>query len=632
MRSLSFNYSTKPVSLHEIGLGPFPLEDRVEQALEQNPGINWHPTGMGRDHYLDRMEVILTAAKDWQNAEGAMIDPVYGKEWGQTTSRFASSGAVLLYFGRLPELTPYVYRAMDWVCSRLPRGLMDAPDFQTREIMTAYLCLKDQAPAADLERWAAGIRAIEPEKIYHVVSPSGEKIETLHNWNLYLCAGEVMRQQEGLGPEDGFLWGEQLFHKYVPVQLRHHFTAYGMYRDPADPITYDIQSRLQLATALAYGYHGELSPTIAEILRRGALTTLLFLTPDGLVPFGGRSDQFLFREIAAAVLCELEARRYYPSHPALAGAFKRQAHRSTQAIDRWLVEMHPHRHLKQGFDPLENWGTDRYGYYSVYSLLASSLLGLAALFADDTIPEAPCPSEIGGFTFPLQPAFHKIFSNCQNTYLEIDTAADLRFNATGLGSFQRRGVPTETALAMPFSAAPGFNLKQAYIPAQPCAIGPAWMTGGQWRLLAELSENLECELKMLNGTHDEQHFQVLYNTPEEQITETYRLHAGEVQIQASVRQAGGSVERIRFLVPVLLTDGSSEACIQLEPGLLALEYLGARYRVRFDPQLKARLDDRKMGNRNGIYQTLILEALGAAISIVLQLQPADMQRKEEEEP
>ncbi|MHB9025801.1 MAG: hypothetical protein ACYC7E_16810 [Armatimonadota bacterium] len=53
------------------------------------------------------------------------------------------------------------------------------------------------------------------------------------------------------------LWGDAFFDKYLPAQLG-HFTEYGMYRDPNDPITYDITTRLQIAAALALGYAGPL--------------------------------------------------------------------------------------------------------------------------------------------------------------------------------------------------------------------------------------------------------------------------------------------------------------------------------------------------------------------------------------
>lgn len=610
-------FSPEIYPLTSIGLSEYPLEGRVEHLLDSASPPDWQPTGLNRTSYLDLMEIILRTARGWQDEHGAIIDPVYGKEWGQTTSRFAASGAILLAHGRMPELAPGVGRAMDWVCARLPRRQMEAPDFQTREIMTAYLCLKNLASPTDLARWADGIRAVEPERVYQVVSPDGKDIERLHNWNLYASAGESMRWAEGLAPADpSSCWGLNFFHKYVPVQLRQHFTAHGMYRDPNDPLTYDIQSRLQLAIALAYGYGGEWQTVIAEVLRRGALTSLLCLTPDGLVPFGGRSDQFHFREIAVAALCELEARRYQQPNPTLAGAYKRQAHLSTRAVRRWLVAMQPHRHLKNGFPPEANWGTDRYGYYSVYSLLTSSLLGLAALFADDAIPEAPCPAETGGFTLELKPAFHKVFANCQGTFVAIDTAADLHHNATGLGSLQSAGAPSELALAMPFTHTPDYNLDPAYRAQEPLAIGPAWLRAGQWQGLAGFSAGLESVFEVLVDQPNRQVFEIRYQAGGETICEQYHLTAGRLSLRVRVETA----EALRLRVPLLSSDGDQTARLHFGAQAVHLTYRGASYTVRYPAGAQATLDLQPIGNRNGIYRLLVIEQPGPEIQIEMEIE------------
>ncbi|WP_431213920.1 hypothetical protein ACQ86N_03245 [Puia sp. P3] len=151
---------------------------------------------------------------------------------------------------------------------------------------------------------------------------------------------------------------------------------------------------------------------------------LHFTSPDGLAPFGGRSSQFNFQEGIIAALCELEAKRYKTTDIQLAGAFRRQAHLSAQSIRRWVMDMQPLRHIKNGFPPGSLHGIDEYGKYSVYSLYCSSVLGLAALYADDSIEEAPCPSETGGYVLELSPAFHKVFASTASSQIEIDTEAD----------------------------------------------------------------------------------------------------------------------------------------------------------------------------------------------------------------
>lgn len=426
--------------------------EMVQRALAAAPPRDWAPSGIDRTAYLDLAEIIVRAAAGWQDAGGAIIDPVAGFEHGQTSPRFAASGAILLAFGRAPELRGAIERTMSWSCRRLADREAQAPDFWMRELMTAYLCLAPISDPTRVAEWAADLRCVNPERTYRKVKPDGQGLETLYNWTIYAMAGEWLREAAGLcGPEAG-ICGRVFVEKYLPPQLV-HFSPEGMYRDPGDPITYDITTRLQTIIPLAFGYDGPASAELHRLLQRAGLAMLLFLTPDGYVPYGGRSSQFQFQEAIIAALCELEARRYREADPRLAGAFKRQAHRSTQAVRRWL-QMQPFRHLKNGFPPAANHGRDAYGHYSVYSLLAASFFGLAALFADIEIPEAPCPAEIGGFVFTLPDAFHKVFATCAGAHVEIDLRADPRYDATGLGRFTRAGVPLELGPGMPFTATP----------------------------------------------------------------------------------------------------------------------------------------------------------------------------------
>lgn len=299
-----------------------------------------------------------------------------------------------------------------------------------------------------------------------------------------------MRETAGLCSDEAGICGRAFVEKYLPSQLN-HFSPEGLYRDPGDPMTYDFTTRLQAAVALAFGYRGPASEALNENLCRAGYATLLYVSPDGYAPYGGRSGGVNFQEAIIAALCELEARRHRDTDPRLASAYKRQAHRSALSVRRWLLEMDPFRHLKNGFDPAANFGRDAYGHYSVYSLLAASFFGLAALFADDSIPEAPCPAEIGGYVFALPDAFHKLFATGGNTHVELDLRADAHYDATGLGRFTRTGVPLELGPGMPITATPAYLLPADLVAAQPLAIGPAWPSGEGWQALAGLSDGLQ---------------------------------------------------------------------------------------------------------------------------------------------
>lgn len=584
----------------------------------------------------------MRTAAPWQDARGAIIDPVAGKECGQTSPRFAAPGAILLAYGRAPDLREPVYRAMDWSCASLAAQRAESADFWTRELATAFLCLVPVAPPARVAQWRRDLSSVVPERAYQSISVDGSTLSQLHNWSVYAAAGEWLREAAGLGPPaPGCLWGGAFFDKYMGPQ-RCHFTEHGMYRDPGDPITYDITTRLQVATALAFGYDGPLRMDYEELLRRGGLTLLLLVSADGYVPYGGRSSQFQFQEAIVAALCELEARRYRTSDARLAGAFKRQAHLSALATRRWLTDMTPLRHIKNGFPPADSWGRDTYGHYSVYSLLTASFFGLAALFADDTIPETPAPAESGGYLLNLgvataapgaAGAFHKLVAAAGGSQIVIDTNADPHYDATGLGRFTCRGVPLELGPGMPFCATPYFVLAEAHRPPCPTAVGPAWEASangngatpgaGQWVRLAELSADLAASVDVTRTEPGMVAFTVTYKHAGSGMTvvESFALTDGRVAIRASVSRHAVPVTRIRYLVPLLVTDGEARSVIGLEPGRVSVAYRGAQLRVEFDPTLHAELEPTPIGNRNGLYRCLVLEAESDGVEVTLALRP-----------
>jgi hypothetical protein len=260
----------------------------------------------------------------------------------------------------------------------------------------------------------------------------------------------------------------------------------------------------------------------------------------------------------------------------------------------------------------------------------SSFMGLAAIYADDTIAEQPCPAEVGGFVIELAPAFHKIFANCGDTYVEIDTRADPYYDATGLGRFAKRGSPIELGPGMSFAApmkkwgAPAISMAPGVSqPAQPVAVGPQWLTGDRWVSLASLSAGLTSKLNVVAESSDRVEFEVAYACPDNvQVVERYGLTSGRLRIDTCVRAGGAEVEQMRFIVPLLVSDGASKSEIRLEDGRAIVSYLGAALTVTFPQNVKATLDESIYANRNGLYRSLILERAGGSIGLALDMKEA----------
>ncbi len=590
---------------------PYPLEHRFI-SLHRSAGEELMDARNNRELYLRIMERIVRIAAEWLDVDGALVDPVCKDEWGLGTSRFVSSAAVLIHFGRCRDLLDNTCRSMtlctEWLKKPSVKPL--SPDFWMRELMTAYYCLKPFVDDALLSRWKNNLSDVNPEQNYYIVKPDHKDLDSLGNWAIYSSGGEIMREQFGVGGGESFLWGTRFFDLYAGAQLN-RFTEYGMYCDPhtpgiADnlhaPLTYDITTRLQLANALHCGYKGRLRDTLDACLLRGDLTMLLFMSPEGFVPYGGRSGEFHFREAIVAALCELEAKRFKLSEPVLAGRFRRQAHLCAKAILPWVDDT-PFRHIKNRFPPDTRHGCDEYGYYSTYAILASSLFGLAALYADDSIPEAPAISEIGGYAFELPPPFHKIFASCGGNYAEIDTCADLNHDATGLGRILLKGLPYGLLPAMPFAGKKDYITAPAIsVTTTPAAIGPKGLAA---------SENTSHEFSVVEENQRKVAWRIKWTVEEAVYVQLHELTADGLHVHTSLE---GGCGPLRFEIPVLFFDGIEHAKWNVSGNAAVgrMERGGAIVTASERLQLQ---DTPNIANRNGIYRLLTAESLSGELDM-----------------
>lgn len=127
----------------------------------------------------------------------------------------------------------------------------------------------------------------------------------------------------------------------------------------------------------------------------------------------------------------------------------------------------------------------------------------------ELVAEATCPADVGGTVLALEPAFHKVCAAAGDVQVEIDRAAHLQFNATGLGRVVARGAPLELALGMPLAGPalregrPVLSMAPGCQPAaRPVAIGPSWLVAGERIALAGLGQEdgLAHRLEVLEET------------------------------------------------------------------------------------------------------------------------------------
>ncbi len=387
-------------------------------------------------------------------------------------------------------------------------------------------------------------------------------------------------------------------------------------------MTYDLTVRQGLAWMLFNGYRGPHYELLDELVRRGALTTLCYLSPTGEAPYGGRSNQFHHMEAMIACFCEYQASCYaQKGDDLLAGAFKRQARLCAQATRPWIQDTDNWWHIKNRFDPQAEHGWQDYATVTAYGLLAANLFCVAYLMANDSIEEGATPGDVGGYVFELESDFHRIFATCQGTHLQIDTRGQAGYDATGLGRFHRRNAPTYLGLSSSFVPEPLYKLSDA-VPARNIAIGPGWLgQDSKWIHLADCAKLIQStKVEVITENSSTLEFTVTYELGDGiSIREQYALTGGEVVIRATVTP---TPEAICVTVPLFETDGRVQSNIEQEDGTIAVVAEEGRY-VAEAPLMDLRITDERAANYNGIYRLAIAQQPGGSAQwrLVLDREP-----------
>jgi hypothetical protein len=598
------------------GPPPYPLEAKVASLLGQKTWVgDWHPTGINEDFYAAVSEPIVRQAVAWQNAKGRIIDPFVGYETPTATARFVGALAGLMLKGRCLDLADNGIRALTAAAGDLYKAAekpVAGSEFYAKELMLGYLALRDRVDAATLALWKKCLGGFDPEANYEYVLAKHPAAE-LHNYTTFALAGEQFKKRYEIADNTEFI------ERHLATQLP-RFTAFGMYRDPNNPMLYDVTGRMNLSLLVFFGYDGPRRAALEEMLRRGALTQLLYMSPTGEFPYGGRSNQQNFNEATAALVLEYEAARLKKAgDPELAGVFKRAARLAALSIRRWL-DLRPVRFIKNEFPPSTQHGRQKdYGFYAVYSLLIASQFGFANLVADPGIAERPVPWERGGYVIRLDDDFHKIFAACRGYGLEIDTRADHHYDATGLGRIHKTGVPTETALSTPIVAKPEYLVSTPEAP-RGIAIGPGWKSGGRSVWPSHLSGEIE-KVGLESGaeTADRVRFKVVYDCGKllGAVTETYDLDGRGLTVDWELaRPAAGSPEALQLQVPLLETNGRFKSEIKPAKRGFVVDYQGHAYNVEcVSPrEVETSLEGFAAPNRNGIYRVGLFSVRGSAAS------------------
>lgn len=451
-------------------------------------------------------------------------------------------------------------------------------DFSVKEIVLMLVELEKSGiyPKSLTAHWRDMLSSLIPYETYNCIA-SVPPIR-IGNWAAFSAASEQVRIWAGLGNEKAFVENQ------IQSQLL-SFDENGMYRDPHEPMVYDMVTRLQLAVALQCGYDGPGRNELVRNMKLSALPTLLMQSVTGEIPFGGRSNQFLHNDTFYAALCEFYASMYKnDGDEELAGQFKSAAHLACDGLKQWLKgEIH---HIKNRF-PLESKiGCEGYGYFDKYMVTMGSWAYLGYFFADDTIEEIPCPAMRSSHTYLTSRHFHKLFLQAGGYTAQIELNADSNYDAGGLGRLHKNGIPSSLCLSVPFAKNPDYILPAPN--PSPLSITPCIYENRT----VQIPEYWETDSYSSNGD-----------------TADANLHSfigdNQLYMHVSLSERGAEIEsNCRIAVPVFLSDGEEYTEIVKSVNSITAVYHGCSVSYHADNFTDTGSD---YINRNGKYRLFIAD-------------------------
>ena len=529
------------------------------------------------ERYLDIMEKALSAYSDERIRE--YIDEV--KENGLKEHGFPRLGAnigILLAYGRRPELLPVFIEIMDICCEQMPQKKA-ANDFSVREVCCSLMLLEKKGivDPALISKWKGQLSLFDPWTRYTQVAKSPDT--PIENWACFAAVSDFVRG----------VWCGVDTAKFVDWEVSSqllNLDEIGMYKDPHNPMMYDLVPRTLLTFLLRFGYEGKHKPAIERMLDNTLDLTLKMQSVTGELPFGGRSNQFVLCEAWLASYFELEALRMKDKGD-LTRAGQCKAAARLAADNMWhYLSLDPIHHIKNRYDLATKIGCEHYGYFNKYMITVASNLYMGALFADESIEPTVAPTEAGGYVISTGPDFHKTFLNAGGYFLEFDTAANLGYDASGLGRVHKTGCPGPLCLSVPFPKTPASYQLEGENPG-PAALGLVGAAGKPYTLRD-------------------------YTAAPDRVTATFDCAVGSERYEVSETGVEITYSRPGFTLPVFAFDGEKDTDISVEDHRIEVRYENAVCTYRFDGTLK---DYQVYYNRNGRYRVYTVDGQRLHIEI-----------------
>ena len=595
------------------------LYEYVEKIGEQSQKIQLNSPHIDKNLYLDIIERVLEGY-----GFNYFENIISGKESFIICIGLRAAGAIsyLLSNGRKLDWFDMWISLMDKSCDELLiKPNFAENDLAVKELMLALKFMKYKVDQSHYSNWYQKLKSIDPYITYNCIFNDVKKDKRMCNMTVYNMSGEYLRESEGMTDTTDY------FDKHWPWVLN-RFDENGMFVCIDHAMLYDLTTRCQAAVMLWYGYNGKYREELDNNLEKAGLMTLLMQSSAFQLPYGGRSNQYLFNEALVASCCEYEAVRHYKKgNTILAGMFKRCAHMSAASILIWLNSIDPPKHNKNFFPHDSSFGIDGYGTYPRYMITLANFIGYAYIFADDSIKEYSCPSEIGGYVFETSKHFHKVFANCCGNSIEIELAADPEHDATGMGRYHKTGMPIELGLSLPFSATHKYYLPDNLVK-KDISICTGWKSlNNEVMYISSFKDKLQTKVNIIEQNNKRVIFSIEYTGDEikgcKKIIEQFTLDNEGVLIESEL--LGVKNNEIYFTVPLLFNNGrevtnikhvieNTTSCIS---ECISVNMGNCFYDISCNGIIK--VDENLHGNRNGIYKLATISKNDTKLSVRLNL-------------
>lgn len=625
----------------------YPWQAELEKFIEQ---LNMTPNRVGdgwtRQRKLAVLEKLVRAYIQHQDETGAIIDPYSESERYYSTPSYALAAAVLVKEGRHDLLESAAAALTHSIACVVEEKAPDQhPDFFSIMMMGAYRLLKHLLPE-QATAWKQQLSRIQPERNYIFTMSKMKNPNRMINWNAIMISGEFLRAAEGLAADAE--WMEAYIRSYhLP-----RFTGLGLYQDgpldrPNSPFAYDIVTRFHLGVMLENGYDGGCALELRDHLRRGALSSLLALSPHGEIPPRGRSAQHQWNEAAAAFVFTTHARHVLAAgEPGLAGALRRAADLCWQAISRWQTDDGKLHIVRNHYSSEARHGFEVYSNHTCYSLWTAAVLAHTLLYGEgiERIAPAPIPAETGSQVLETDGWFQTVIASVDGQQMVVQTSVNDPYNIPGIVRIQQSSLPPLMGPSSAGHADRGFTgFAEGDI--FPLSYSPAWQTeDGKWHSLSEgIPGTLEfdrdggidpqdgggsVQVEQSSASGGATDITLLWRGPFPGVREIrthYHQVRGKIEVEYELQ---GNIQHVGALIPLVAYDGRERSVIHhvmaagKETESIRVEYAGTILEVVPTTEGTNVAWPEELASvacRNGLLKGARMKCTGNRISFIIRL-------------